>query len=57
MGNRSIEIAADLFNLTNRTNFLNPGGNQNSPSTFLVLTDYSTSYTPRKLQLGARFQF
>jgi hypothetical protein len=53
---RTLEIAADVFNLTNRTNFLNPAGNQNS-STFLVLTDYSTSYTPRKLQLGARFQF
>jgi hypothetical protein len=55
--NRHIEIAADVFNLTNYVNFANPGGNQNSPSTFLVLTGYSTSYTPRKLQLGARIQF
>ena len=54
---RTLEIAADVFNLTDRTNFLNPGGNENSPSTFLVLTDYSTSYTPRKLQIGARLQF
>ena len=56
-GGRTLEIAADVFNLTNHTNFLNPGGNMNTPSTFLVLTDYSTSYTPRKLQLGARIQF
>jgi len=54
---RRVEIAADVFNLTNHTNFLNPGGNQNTPSTFLVLTAYSTSYSPRKVQLGARIQF
>ena len=54
---RRLEIAADLFNLTNHTNFATPGGNQNAPSTFLVLTGYSTSYSPRKLQVGARVQF
>jgi hypothetical protein len=56
-GGRTLEIAADVFNLTNHTNFANPGGNLNTQSTFLVLTDYNTSYTPRKLQLGARIQF
>jgi len=54
---RHVEIAADVFNLTNHTNFAIPGGNQNAPTTFLVLTGYSTSYTPRKLQIGARIQF
>jgi hypothetical protein len=54
---RTIEVAADVFNLTNYTNFAIPGGNENSPSTFLVLTGYNTSYTPRKLQLGVRLQF
>ena len=54
---RRVEIAADIFNLTNHTNFALPGGNQNTPSTFLVLTQYSTSYTPRKLQIGARIEF
>jgi hypothetical protein len=54
---RRLEIAADLFNLTNHTNFATPGFNQNAPSTFLVLTGYSTSYSPRKLQVGARIQF
>jgi hypothetical protein len=54
---RRLEIAADIFNLTNHTNFANPGGNQNTASTFLILTGYSTSYTPRKLQIGARIQF
>jgi hypothetical protein len=53
---RRIEIAADLFNLTNRTNFAIPTANQTSPQ-FLLLTAYSTSYAPRKLQVGARVQF
>jgi len=56
-GSRRLELAADIFNLTNHTNFANPGGNQNTQSTFLVLTGYSPSYTPRKLQIGARIQF
>ena len=55
-GTRRIEIAADLFNLTNRTNFAVPTGNQTSPQ-FLLLTGYSTSYAPWKLQVGARVQF
>ena len=40
----------------NRANFLNPTANQASAQ-FLLLTDYSTSYTPRKVQIGARYQF
>jgi outer membrane receptor for Fe3+-dicitrate len=55
-GRRRIEVAADVFNLTNRANFANPTGNQTSPQ-FLLLTGYNTSYTPRKLQLGARIEF
>ena len=55
-GQRHLNAFVDLFNLTDRTNFANPSGNQVSP-TFLVLTGYSTSYTPRKVQIGARFDF
>jgi hypothetical protein len=55
-GRRRLEVAADLFNLTNRTNFANPTGNQASPQ-FLLLTAYNTSYTPRKVQIGARIEF
>jgi hypothetical protein len=54
---RRIEAFVDVFNITNHTNFLNPGGNQATPATFLVLTQYSTSYAPRKVQIGARFEF
>ena len=53
---RRLEVSADLFNLTNRTNFANPTGNQASPQ-FLLLTAYNTSYSPRKAQLGLRFEF
>ncbi len=53
---RRLEVSADVFNLTNRTNFLNPTADQAS-ATFLVLTGYSTSYTPRKVQIGARYEF
>ena len=53
---RRVELFADIFNVTNRTNFINPSGNQASQQ-FLLLTDYSTSYTPRKLQIGARIEF
>ncbi|MEP6783881.1 MAG: hypothetical protein ABI983_09440, partial [Acidobacteriota bacterium] len=55
-GKRRLELSADMFNLTNRANFLNPTGNQASAQ-FLLLTAYSTSYTPRKAQIGARFEF
>jgi hypothetical protein len=53
---RRLEVLVDAFNITNRANFLNPTANQSSAQ-FLLFTNYSTSYTPRKLQVGARFQF
>jgi hypothetical protein len=56
-GLRRVELIADVFNVTNHVNFSNPSGNQGAPAAFLVLNGYSTSYAPRKLQLGARFQF
>ena len=54
---RRLEISADLFNLTNRTNFANPGNDQAAPTSFLILTGYNTSYTPRKVQAGLRIEF
>ena len=55
-GGRRLELSVDVFNLTNRTNFANPTGNQASAQ-FLLLTAYNTSYTPRKAQIGARLEF
>ena len=54
---RRIEVFADVFNVTNHVNFSNPSGNQGAPTSFLILTGYSTSYAPRKVQIGARYQF
>jgi hypothetical protein len=56
-GARRVEVFADIFNVTNHVNFLNPSGNIGTPATFLVLNAYSTSYAPRKLQIGLRYQF
>ena len=53
---RRVEAFVDVFNLTNRTNFANPTGNQASTQ-FLLLTAYNTSYAPRKVQVGARIEF
>jgi hypothetical protein len=59
---RRLNTFVDFFNVTNRTNFATgtqPGaasGNQANP-TFLVPTGYNTSYTPRKIQLGVRYEF
>lgn len=55
--NRRVELVVDLFNATNHVNFANPSGNQGAPTSFLVLSTYSTSYAPRKLQFGVRYQF
>ena len=55
-GNRRVDVSVDAFNLTNRVNYANPNGNIASPL-FLLLTGYSTSYTPRKVQVGFRLEF
>jgi hypothetical protein len=54
---RKVEAFVDVFNLTNRTNFGNPSGNQAAPTAFLLLNSYNTSYAPRKVQIGARLEF
>jgi hypothetical protein len=56
-GTRQIEVIGDVFNVTNHTNFANPPSNQGAPASFLLLSSYSTSFAPRKLQIGARFVF
>ena len=56
-GRRRLQVRADIFNLTNHTNFANPGRDQAAPTSFLILTGYNTSYAPRKVQVGARIEF
>ena len=64
----ALEIFLDIYNITNRTNFLNPvdltttGGASNRdariPATFLVLTNlYGGGGFPRQAQLGVRYVF
>jgi hypothetical protein len=53
---RRLEVFGEVFNVTDRVNFANPSGNQ-ANANFLRLTTYSTSTTPRTVQLGARFAF
>ena len=58
MGNgRTLDLSADVFNLTNRANFANPSGNQSAPATFLVLSALRDGAAPRTLQVGARLGF
>ncbi len=55
-GATTLDVFADLFNVTNRANFNNPSGNQASP-TFLVLTALRSGGVPRTGQLGVRLSF
>jgi len=54
---RTLDVSADVFNLTNRANFANPGSNQGAPSAFLVLSALRDGAAPRTLQVGARLGF
>jgi hypothetical protein len=56
-GIRTLDLSADVFNLTNRANFDNPGPNQGAPAAFLVLSALRAGAAPRTLQLGVRFGF
>jgi len=54
---RTLDVSADLFNLTNRANFGFPGTNQGSAATFLALSSLRDGATPRTAQVGIRFGF
>lgn len=55
---RTVDLYADLFNITNRVNWNNPSGDSRVPATFLQLrTLYGSSGFPRQVQFGARFGF
>jgi hypothetical protein len=56
LGRRRLQLFGEIFNVTDRTNFSNPSGNQ-AAQNFLLLTGVSTSTNPRLVQLGARFVF
>jgi hypothetical protein len=56
-GNMTVDVYGEVYNLTNRVNFGNPGGNQAAPSAFLILSGYRDGAVPRTGQFGLRFTF
>ena len=64
-GEKTLEVFLDIFNITNRANFVNPvdvasGSNRDARNrdTFLVLTNlYGGGGFPRQAELGVRFAF
>ena len=65
-GQKTLEVFLDIFNITNRANFINPtttgvpgdSTDRRTPSTFLVLTNlYGGGGFPRQAQLGVRLAF
>jgi len=53
---RSLDLFADVFNVTNRANFDNPIGDRRSTD-FFNLTTLRAGAVPATLQLGVRFEF
>jgi carboxypeptidase family protein/TonB-dependent receptor-like protein len=55
-GARTLDLFAEVFNLTDRTNFTNPSGDKRL-TTFLVPNGLVAGGFPRQLQLGVRMGF
>jgi hypothetical protein len=53
---RTLDLSVDVFNVTNRANFLNPSGDRRLTS-FLLLTALRDGAVPRTAQLGIRYAF
>jgi hypothetical protein len=53
---RTVDITADVINVTNRSNFTNPSGDQRI-NNFLLLTTLYGGGQPRQAQLGVRIAF
>lgn len=54
--NQTLDLSVDLMNVTNRSNFVNPSGDQRLTN-FLLLTQLSGGGQPRQAQVGIRFGF
>jgi hypothetical protein len=55
MSARTLDIFAEVFNVTNRSNFTNPSGDRRV--NFLVLNGLVAGGFPRQAQLGVRLGF
>ena len=56
-GPRQVEVVGDVFNIDQPDQLRRTRTDNQASAQFLLLSAYSTSYAPRKLQLGARFVF
>jgi hypothetical protein len=56
-GARTLDLFAEVFNLTNRSNFTNPSGDMRTLATFLVPNGLVAGGFPRQLQIGTRLGF
>jgi outer membrane receptor protein involved in Fe transport len=56
-GAQTLDLFAELFNITNEPNFANPSGDRRTIETFLVPTSLAGGGFPRQFQIGARFGF
>jgi len=57
-GNRTADIFAEAFNVTNRVNFTNPSGDVRVRANFLRYAGlFGTTGFPRQIQFGVRFGF
>jgi hypothetical protein len=55
MSARTLDVFAEVFNVTNRSNFTNPSGDRRM--NFLVLNGLVAGGFPRQLQIGTRLGF
>jgi hypothetical protein len=56
-GGRTLDAFLDIFNLANRANYANPGGDRRLPATFLRLLDVSDEGPTRTAQINLRYGF
>ena len=52
---KTLDVYAEVLNMTNYTSFSNPSGDRRTPATFLIFT--ATQSLPRSVQFGSRFAF
>ncbi len=57
-GRRTFDVYAEVFNVTDHANFVNPSGDRRNPANFLRLASLvAVTGLPRQGQLGLRFGF
>jgi hypothetical protein len=54
---RRLDLFFDMFNVGNRANFANPGGDRRQTATFLNLVALNASAFPQTIQLNMRYGF